>query len=77
MVSHLAMWDAVAVTGHHPKRVVEFVDHLHQHFIDPVSIKNGSYQAPLISGASAQMHQASIDEYVFPGGSYWKNEANS
>jgi L-fuconate dehydratase len=77
MVSHLAMWDAVAVTGHHPKRVVEFVDHLHQHFIDPVSIKNGSYKAPLIAGASAQMHQASIDEFVFPGGSYWKNEANS
>jgi L-fuconate dehydratase len=55
--------------------VVEFVDHLHQHFLDPVKIEGGCYVAPLVPGASAQMHQASIDEYVFPSGSYWKNEA--
>jgi L-fuconate dehydratase len=77
MVSQLAMWDAVAVTGHHAGRVVEFVDHLHQHFLEPVRIDNGYYQAPLRPGAGAEMHQASIDEYSFPSGSYWKNEAQS
>ncbi len=77
MVQHLAMWDAVAVSGHHSSRVVEFVDHLHQHFIEPVSIKAGHYEAPLLPGASAQMYQSSIDEYSFPSGSYWKKEAYS
>ena len=77
MVSQLAMWDAVAVSGHHADRVVEFVDHLHQHFLEPVRIDNGYYLAPIRPGAGAEMHQTSIDEYSFPGGSYWKNEAQS
>jgi L-fuconate dehydratase len=77
MVQHLAMWDAVAVSGHHSSRVVEFVDHLHQHFLEPVSVKGGYYLAPQLPGAGAEMHQASIDEFTFPSGSYWKNEANS
>jgi L-fuconate dehydratase len=77
MVQHLAMWDAVAVTGHHPLRVVEFVDHLHQHFLDPVQISGGYYIAPQLPGAGAQMHQSSINEYSFPNGTYWKNEAQS
>jgi L-fuconate dehydratase len=77
MVQHLAMWDSVAVSGHHGSRVVEFVDHLHQHFLEPVSVKGGHYLAPQLPGAGAQMHQASIDEYSFPSGSYWKNEAHS
>jgi len=73
MVQHLAMFDAVAVTGHHPGRIVEFVDHLHEHFVVPTDIQNGSYMAPLQPGAGAEMHQASIDKYQFPSGSYWKN----
>ena len=75
MVQHLAMFDAVAVTGHHPGRIVEFVDHLHEHFVVPTDIQNGSYMAPLQPGAGAEMHQASIDKYQFPSGSYWKNGA--
>ena len=66
MVQHLAMFDAVAVTGHHPGRIIEFVDHLHEHFVVPTDIQNGSYIAPLQPGAGAQMHQASIDIYQFP-----------
>ena len=77
MVQHLAMWDAVAVTGHHPLRVVEFVDHLHQHFLDPVQVSGGYYIAPQLPGAGAQMHQSSINEYSFPNGTYWKSEAQS
>ena len=75
MVQHLAMFDAVAVTGHHPGRIVEFVDHLHEHFVVPTDIQNGSYMAPLHPGAGAEMHQASIDKYQFPSGSYWKTGA--
>lgn len=77
MVQHLAMFDAVAVTGHHPGRIVEFVDHLHEHFLVPTDIQNGSYAAPSQPGAGAEMHQASIDKYQFPSGSYWKNGAQS
>jgi L-fuconate dehydratase len=77
MVSQLAMWDAVAVSGHHNARVVEFVDHLHQHFLEPVAVQGGYYLAPQLPGAAAEMHQASIDEYSYPSGSYWKNEASS
>ena len=75
MVQHLAMFDAVAVTGHHPGRIIEFVDHLHEHFVVPTDIQNGSYMAPLSPGAGAEMHQASIDIYQFPNGTYWKNGA--
>ena len=72
MVQHIAMWDSVAVTGHHPRRMVEFVDHLHEHFIVPTDIQGGSYMAPVAPGAGAEMYQASIDEYQFPSGGYWK-----
>lgn len=72
MVQHLAMWDAVSVTGHHDKRVVEYVSHLHDHFRDPVLIKHGSYMAPQLPGSSAEMHQKSIDYYSYPSGSFWK-----
>ena len=75
MVQHLAMFDAVAVTGHHPGRIVEFVDHLHEHFVVPTDIQNGNYMAPLQPGAGAEIHQASIDTYQFPTGTYWKNGA--
>jgi L-fuconate dehydratase len=77
MVQHIAMWDAIAVTGHHPRRVVEYVDHLHEHFLEPALIHNGSYMPPALPGAGAHMHQSSIDTYVFPSGKYWMNGAST
>lgn len=74
MVQHLAMFDAVAVTGKHAKRVVEYVDHLHEHFVIPTSVVSGHYIAPLIPGSGAEMHEASIDRYLFPSGTYWSKE---
>lgn len=71
MVSHLAMFDAVAVTGHHEGRVVEFVDHLHEHFVIPTVIKNAFYQAPVKPGAGAEIKIDSIREYSYPDGSAW------
>jgi L-fuconate dehydratase len=73
MVQHMAMFDAVAVTGHHSKRIVEYVDHLHNHFVVPTNVVNGFYIAPTEPGAGAEMFQASIDEYLFPTGTYWKS----
>jgi L-fuconate dehydratase len=71
MVSHLAMFDAVAVTGHHEGRVVEFVDHLHEHFVIPTVVKSAHYLAPLEAGAGAEIKIDSIREYSYPDGSAW------
>ena len=72
MVQHLAMFDAVAVTGHHPGRVVEFVDHLHEHFVNPTVVEKGHYIAPLGVGAGAEMKPHSISEYLYPTGEAWQ-----
>lgn len=72
MVQHLAMFDAVAVTGHHPGRVVEFVDHLHEHFVNPTVVEKGRYIAPLGVGAGAEMKPHSISEYLYPTGQAWQ-----
>ncbi|MBD0737839.1 enolase C-terminal domain-like protein [Streptomyces sp. CBMA29] len=71
LVQHLAMFDFVALSGSVEDRVIEYVDHLHEHFIDPVVIHNGHYQAPSRSGFSAQMRQTSVATYTYPGGSFW------
>jgi len=73
MVAHLAMFDSVAVTGHHDKRVVEFVDHLHEHFVIPTQIKNASYVAPLTPGAGAEIKSQSLIDYNYATGSVWKS----
>lgn len=72
MVQHLAMFDAVAVTGHHSSRVVEFVDHLHEHFVHPTVVRNGHYVAPREAGAGAEMKPQSIIDFLYPSGKEWK-----
>jgi L-fuconate dehydratase len=67
------MFDSVAVTGHHDKRVVEFVDHLHEHFVIPTQIKNASYVAPLTPGAGAEIKSQSLIDYNYATGSVWKS----
>jgi L-fuconate dehydratase len=75
MVQHLSMFDYVAVSGTLQDRVIEYVDHLHEHFIDPVRIADGHYVAPLAPGLSAQMHPASLKEYAYPDGPVWTARA--
>jgi L-fuconate dehydratase len=53
-------------------RAIEFVDHLHEHCVAPVSIRAGRYLAPTVAGFSAQMHRRSVDEYGFPDGIVWQ-----
>jgi L-fuconate dehydratase len=71
MVAHLAMFDSVSVTGHHDKRVVEFVDHLHEHFVIPTQIKQACYIAPLTPGAGAEIKGDSLRDYLYPHGVIW------
>jgi L-fuconate dehydratase len=53
-------------------RAIEFVDHLHEHFVDPVRIKGGRYLAPSRPGFSAQMRPESLVRFEFPNGPEWK-----
>jgi L-fuconate dehydratase len=71
MVQHLSMFDYVAVSATIQDRVIEYVDHLHEHFVDPVRIVGGRYATPTVPGLSAQMHPASLAEYAYPGGPVW------
>ena len=71
LVQHLAMVDLVAVSGQTQDRVIEYVDHLHEHFEDPAVIEHGRYVAPTTPGFSARMKPESLDAYRFPDGSAW------
>ena len=65
-VQHLSMFDFVAVTGSREGRVIEFVDHLHEHFSTPVDVRGGAYHAPTAPGAGTEMLAASRARYSFP-----------
>ena len=71
LVQHLAMFDFVAVSGSMQDRAVEYVDHLHEHFVNPVVIRSGHYMVPRTPGFSAQMRPASIRRYTYPAGAAW------
>jgi L-fuconate dehydratase len=71
LVQHLAMFDFVAVSGTTDDRAIEYVDHLHEHFVDPVRVDNGRYRAPTAAGMSAQIIPASLEEYRYPDGEAW------
>lgn len=66
-VQHLSMFDFVAVTGTTENRMIEFVDHLHEHFITPVDIRDGRYWPPSSPGAGTEMKAESISEYTWGG----------
>jgi L-fuconate dehydratase len=70
-VQHLAMFDYVAVSGSLENRVVEWVDHLHEHFLEPARVVAARYQAPLAAGYSIEMLPESLARYEFPNGPAW------
>jgi L-fuconate dehydratase len=65
-VQHLAMIDYLCVSGTKDDRVVEYVDHLHEHFVDPCVIRNAAYIPPHRPGFSIEMKEASIRQHLFP-----------
>ncbi|MFD7680205.1 L-fuconate dehydratase [Streptomyces sp. NPDC060187] len=71
LVQHLSMFDFVALAGTTDDRVIEYVDHLHDHFTEPVVIRDGRYTAPTAPGFSATMRPESIAEFTYPGGTFW------
>ncbi|KAI8136986.1 enolase C-terminal domain-like protein [Fennellomyces sp. T-0311] len=76
-VQHLSLIDYICVSATTENRVLEYVDHLHEHFLEPVVMKNGRYMAPLAPGYSIQMKRDSIEDYTFPGGKIHKALANN
>ncbi|MBL1287105.1 fuconate dehydratase [Streptomyces sp. For3] len=72
LVQHLSMFDYVAVSGSREDRVIEYVDHLHEHFADPAVVKNGHYVAPRAPGFSARMLPASLAAHRYPQGPVWQ-----
>ena len=71
-VQHLSMIDYIAISGSKEDRIIEYVDHLHEHFFDPVIIKDGAYMPPSLPGYSITMKPESLETYTFPDGAYWK-----
>jgi L-fuconate dehydratase len=75
MVQHLAMFDFVGVSATTDDRVLEYVDHLHEHFTDPVRVTGGHYLAPSAPGFSATLRERSLRDYEFPRGAVWQQLA--
>ena len=66
-VQHLSMIDYIAVSGTKDGRVIEYVDHLHEHFVEPCDIRNAAYMPPAAPGFSIEMKPTSIEAHEFKG----------
>jgi L-fuconate dehydratase len=73
VVRHLSMFDFVALSGTTQDRFIEYVDHLHEHFIDPAVVTGGRYVVPTVPGTSAEMHRQSLLDHHFPDGPVWRD----
>jgi L-fuconate dehydratase len=71
-VQHESIFDYICVTGSLEGRVIEYVDHLHEHFVDPCVMKGGRYTVPMAAGTSITIKQDSLDAYSYPAGKVWK-----
>ena len=70
-VQHLSIFDYIAVSASLEDRLVEYVDHLHEHFVDPVTVRDGRYLPPTAPGYSITMRPESLGDYAFPEGAAW------
>lgn len=71
-VYHLAFFDFVAITGSKEDRAIEYVDHLHEHFVDPVFVQNGRYWPTDAPGNSQQIKESCLESFSYPDGSEWR-----
>ena len=76
-VQHLSMFDFVCVSGSMENRIIEYVDHLHEHFLDPVVIRDGRYMPPSAPGYSITMRPESLEEFAYPDGAAWAGVAKA
>ena len=72
LVQHLSMFDYAAVSGTMAGRMIEWIDHLHEHFVEPARVADGRYAAPTAPGASSQIRPESVAEFAFPAGPAWQ-----
>lgn len=70
-VQHLSMVDYLRVSGSLDNRLIEYVDHLHEHFVAPVVMRGGRYMPPTQPGYSATMYPESLAQYAYPDGPVW------
>jgi L-fuconate dehydratase len=77
IVQHLAMFDYVALSGTTDGRMIEWIDHLHEHFVSPAVVRRGRYAAPTEPGASTELRAASVAAFSFPEGAAWLRPARS
>ncbi|GAA2093084.1 mandelate racemase [Microlunatus panaciterrae] len=71
LVVHFSFVDYAIISTSQEGRVIEFVDHLHEHFVSPVSVVNGRYRAPTAPGNGAEMFPASVQQWAYPQGQGW------
>ena len=76
-VQHLSIFDFLRVSCTMEDRVIEYVDHLHEHFVDPVRIERGRYQVPHSPGYSIAIRPHSLEQYSYPSGAEWNEDARS
>jgi L-fuconate dehydratase len=74
-VQHLSIFDFLSVSGTMENRVIEFVDHLHEHFVTPVHIQAGHYQVPMEPGYSIEVREESLNRFAYPEGEAWSEKA--
>ena len=72
-VQHESIFDFICVTGSLKGRIVEYVDHLHEHFVDPCVMRRGCYLVPTAPGTSITIRQETLEAYTYPAGKVWKN----
>ena len=70
-VQHLAIFDYLCVSASLDDRIVEYVDHLHEHFVDPVVVRDGHYMPPSAAGYTITMRPESLRDFVYPEGPAW------
>jgi len=74
LIQHLIVIDYVAISGQLDDHFAEYVDHLHEHFLEPCEVRGGAYRLPTLPGYSSAMKEQSISDYSFPDGHYWVDE---
>lgn len=72
LIQHMSFVDYICVSGSLENRVLEYVDHLHEHFVDPVATRNGRYVLPSRPGFSVEMKAESLARHAWPDGAEWR-----
>jgi len=77
LIQHMSLVDYVCVSASLENRVLEYVDHLHEHFVDPVRTRDGRYVPPVLPGFSVEMKPESLARHGYPDGMEWRSAASA